>query len=381
MDFGALPPEVNSGRMYVGAGSGPLLAAAAAWDALGAELYSFAAAYTSTIAGLTVGSWLGPAATRAGRDAGQARRRGLRDRVRGDGAAAGDRRQPQPADDPDRHQHPGPEHRGHRGGRGGVRRDVGPGCGGDVRLRRRVGGSHRADALHRTAADHRIVRGGKAIRRSRAERRVGPPGPAVDPDRRDAHHAARPGDDPFGGGGDAGGVDHRGHLSDHGRAAALFRRRHRRLQPDRGDHPARRVVAAVPAGAGSGPKRAGRRRTAGWRQSHRGWAVAAGAAAGRLRLGGDPRRRRRGRVDGPLDPGRFPVGAAGLDHGRPRPEDGYVGAAGRELGKAVFGEMAAASLAGRALAGTVGNGTTGAATAAAADGAATTATIIVVPAD
>ncbi|WP_080772821.1 PPE family protein [Mycobacterium avium] len=63
MDFGALPPEVNSGRMYVGAGSGPLLAAAAAWDALGAELYSFAAAYTSTIAGLTLGSWLGPAAT------------------------------------------------------------------------------------------------------------------------------------------------------------------------------------------------------------------------------------------------------------------------------------------------------------------------------
>lgn len=62
MDFGALPPEVNSGRMYVGAGSGPLLAAAAAWDALGAELYSYAAAYSSTIAGMTVGSWLGPAA-------------------------------------------------------------------------------------------------------------------------------------------------------------------------------------------------------------------------------------------------------------------------------------------------------------------------------
>lgn len=62
MDFGALPPEVNSGRMYVGAGSGPLLAAAAAWDALGAELHSYAAAYGSTIAGMTVGSWLGPAA-------------------------------------------------------------------------------------------------------------------------------------------------------------------------------------------------------------------------------------------------------------------------------------------------------------------------------
>ncbi|TAM63612.1 PPE family protein [Mycobacterium sp.] len=62
MDFGALPPEVNSGRMYVGAGSGPLLAAAAAWDALGAELHSYAAAYNSTITGMTIGSWLGPAA-------------------------------------------------------------------------------------------------------------------------------------------------------------------------------------------------------------------------------------------------------------------------------------------------------------------------------
>ncbi|GAB1816446.1 PPE family protein [Mycobacterium sp. MUNTM1] len=49
--------------MYVGAGSGPLLAAAAAWDVLGAELYSYAAAYNSTITGMTVGSWFGPAAT------------------------------------------------------------------------------------------------------------------------------------------------------------------------------------------------------------------------------------------------------------------------------------------------------------------------------
>jgi PPE-repeat protein len=48
--------------MYVGAGSGPLLAAAAAWDALGTELYSYAAAYSSTISGMTVGSWFGPAA-------------------------------------------------------------------------------------------------------------------------------------------------------------------------------------------------------------------------------------------------------------------------------------------------------------------------------
>lgn len=59
-DFGALPPEVNSGRMYVGAGSGPLLAAAAAWDELAAELQSAAASYGSTIESLTVGPWTGP---------------------------------------------------------------------------------------------------------------------------------------------------------------------------------------------------------------------------------------------------------------------------------------------------------------------------------
>src|ERR1700761_2470888 len=59
-DFGALPPEINSGRMYVGAGSGPLLAAAEAWDELAAELQSTAASYGSTVQGLTVGPWTGP---------------------------------------------------------------------------------------------------------------------------------------------------------------------------------------------------------------------------------------------------------------------------------------------------------------------------------
>lgn len=38
MDFGVLPPEINSGRMYAGPGSGPMMAAAAAWDSLAAEL-------------------------------------------------------------------------------------------------------------------------------------------------------------------------------------------------------------------------------------------------------------------------------------------------------------------------------------------------------
>ncbi|KZS69539.1 hypothetical protein A4G26_26160 [Mycobacterium kansasii] len=45
MDFGALPPEVNSGRMYCGLGAGPMLAAAAAWDELAAELHSAADAH------------------------------------------------------------------------------------------------------------------------------------------------------------------------------------------------------------------------------------------------------------------------------------------------------------------------------------------------
>ncbi|HEU0191955.1 MAG TPA: PPE domain-containing protein, partial [Mycobacterium sp.] len=45
MDFGVLPPEVNSGRMYAGPGSGPMMAAAAAWDELAGELESAASSY------------------------------------------------------------------------------------------------------------------------------------------------------------------------------------------------------------------------------------------------------------------------------------------------------------------------------------------------
>ncbi|HXE31449.1 MAG TPA: PPE family protein [Terriglobales bacterium] len=60
LDFGAYPPEYNSGRMYVGAGSEPLLAAAAAWDELAAELQSTGASYNSTIETLTTGPWTGP---------------------------------------------------------------------------------------------------------------------------------------------------------------------------------------------------------------------------------------------------------------------------------------------------------------------------------
>ncbi|OBI73055.1 hypothetical protein A9X01_00400 [Mycobacterium asiaticum] len=55
-----LPPEINSGRMYAGAGAGPMMAAAAAWDGLAAELSTVAATYQSVVAELTGGPWVGP---------------------------------------------------------------------------------------------------------------------------------------------------------------------------------------------------------------------------------------------------------------------------------------------------------------------------------
>jgi PPE-repeat protein len=62
MDFGALPPEVNSGRMYIGAGPATLLAASAGWESLAAELQSSASGYQSVISTLTDESWTGPSA-------------------------------------------------------------------------------------------------------------------------------------------------------------------------------------------------------------------------------------------------------------------------------------------------------------------------------
>jgi PPE-repeat protein len=61
LDFAALPPEINSARMYSGAGSAPMLAAGAAWSQLAAEMRSAAASYSSIVSGLTSGSWRGPA--------------------------------------------------------------------------------------------------------------------------------------------------------------------------------------------------------------------------------------------------------------------------------------------------------------------------------
>ncbi|MGH7733606.1 MAG: PPE family protein, partial [Gemmatimonadales bacterium] len=61
MDFGALQPEINSALMYAGPGAAPMMAAAAAWNSLGAELSTSAASYQSVISMLTGEEWLGPA--------------------------------------------------------------------------------------------------------------------------------------------------------------------------------------------------------------------------------------------------------------------------------------------------------------------------------
>ncbi|UVO11905.1 PPE family protein [Mycobacterium sp. SVM_VP21] len=63
MDYAALPPEINSARMYSGAGAAPMTAAATTWNALGAELATTAASYESVISTLTDEEWRGPAAT------------------------------------------------------------------------------------------------------------------------------------------------------------------------------------------------------------------------------------------------------------------------------------------------------------------------------
>ncbi|WP_142928000.1 PPE family protein, partial [Mycobacterium marinum] len=61
MSFSVSPPEINSARIFSGAGSGPLLSAAAAWDGLAGELGSAAAAFSSVTSALTGSSWQGPA--------------------------------------------------------------------------------------------------------------------------------------------------------------------------------------------------------------------------------------------------------------------------------------------------------------------------------
>ncbi|HME17145.1 MAG TPA: PPE family protein [Mycobacterium sp.] len=63
MDFGALPPEINSARMYAGPGSSSLQAAASAWNGLAAELSSAATGYDTVVTQLASDEWTGPAST------------------------------------------------------------------------------------------------------------------------------------------------------------------------------------------------------------------------------------------------------------------------------------------------------------------------------
>lgn len=62
MNFAIQPPEITSGQMYTGPGAGPMLTAAAAWDALAAELQSTASSYLAIIEGLVNEAWAGPSA-------------------------------------------------------------------------------------------------------------------------------------------------------------------------------------------------------------------------------------------------------------------------------------------------------------------------------
>jgi PPE-repeat protein len=61
MNFSILPPEVNSARLFSGAGSAPMLGAAAAWNGLADELASAASSFSSVTSGLTQQAWQGPA--------------------------------------------------------------------------------------------------------------------------------------------------------------------------------------------------------------------------------------------------------------------------------------------------------------------------------
>jgi hypothetical protein len=61
MSFLVLPPEINSSRMYAGAGSAPMLAAAESWDGLAAELGTAAQSFSSVTSGLAGQAWQGAA--------------------------------------------------------------------------------------------------------------------------------------------------------------------------------------------------------------------------------------------------------------------------------------------------------------------------------
>ena len=208
LDYGALPPEINSGRMYTGPGSAPLMAAASAWDSVAAELGTAATGYSSMITELTGSPWLGPtsrammaavtpyvswigaAAAQAEETASQAR-----------AAAAAFETTftltvPPPVIAANRvllatlvaTNFFGQNTSGDRGHRGPVPGDVGSGCGGDVRLCQFVGDCHRAEPIPRSAEHHHGGCGGGSVGRGRPGHRDA--GWRVRADRRVRSHAA-----------------------------------------------------------------------------------------------------------------------------------------------------------------------------------------------
>jgi PPE-repeat protein len=64
VDYGSLPPEINSAKIYTGPGAESLVAAAAAWSGLASELQAAVAGHRSVIDALTSGPWTGPASTK-----------------------------------------------------------------------------------------------------------------------------------------------------------------------------------------------------------------------------------------------------------------------------------------------------------------------------
>ncbi|WP_162877650.1 PPE family protein [Mycobacterium persicum] len=62
MRYLILPPEVNSARLFAGAGSAPMLFAATAWDGVARELALAAAGFESLISALANEAWQGRAA-------------------------------------------------------------------------------------------------------------------------------------------------------------------------------------------------------------------------------------------------------------------------------------------------------------------------------
>jgi PPE-repeat protein len=59
LEFAAIPPEITSSLMYAGAGAGPLMAAATAYNNLAAELSTTATQWESIITLLTTEQWTG----------------------------------------------------------------------------------------------------------------------------------------------------------------------------------------------------------------------------------------------------------------------------------------------------------------------------------